>query len=429
MSELYYKRILDEIIEKRLKMVGAVVIEGPKWCGKTTTAKQHAKSILQLQNPDNRQNYLELAEIMPSKLLEGEKPRLIDEWQVAPVLWDAVRTKIDNTPGYGQFILTGSTSVNNDEIMHTGTGRVNRMTMLPMSLYESKESNGRISILELFKNPDMNIDWIESNLTIEDLAFATCRGGWPESIIQTDREAQLFVAENYVDNICKSDISTVDRVKRDPNRAKKILRSYARNNSTEATKQTILKDVKGNYPDMAYSTLDDYLKALSKLFVTVDIPAWNPNIRSKSAMKSSDKREFIDPSIAAVLLNLDPDGLLFDLDTFGHIFENLCMRDLSAYTSSMGGQVFYYRDRYGLECDCVLTLKNEDYALIEFKLGSTKIEKGAKNLLKLDSLIKKTISETDLYIKEPKFLAVITGGKFAKTRKDGVKVIPIGCLR
>ena len=429
MSELYYKRILDEIIEKRLKMVGAVVIEGPKWCGKTTTAKQHAKSILQLQNPDNRQNYLELAEIMPSKLLEGEKPRLIDEWQVAPVLWDAVRTKIDNTPGYGQFILTGSTSVNNDEIMHTGTGRVNRMTMLPMSLYESKESNGRISILELFKNPDMNIDGIESNLTIEDLAFATCRGGWPESIIQTDREAQLFVAENYVDNICKSDISTVDRVKRDPNRAKKILRSYARNNSTEATKQTILKDVKGNYPNMAYSTLDDYLKALSKLFVTVDIPAWNPNIRSKSAMKSSDKREFIDPSIAAVLLNLDPDGLLFDLDTFGHIFENLCMRDLSAYTSSMGGQVFYYRDRYGLECDCVLTLKNEDYALIEFKLGSTKIEKGAKNLLKLDSLIKKTISETDLYIKEPKFLAVITGGKFAKTRKDGVKLIPIGCLR
>ena len=429
MSELYYKRILDEIIEKRLKMVGAVVIEGPKWCGKTTTAKQHAKSILQLQNPDNRQNYLELAEIMPSKLLEGEKPRLIDEWQVAPVLWDAVRTKIDNTPGYGQFILTGSTSVNNEEIMHTGTGRVNRMTMLPMSLYESKESNGRISILELFKNPDMNIDGIESNLTIEDLAFATCRGGWPESIIQTDREAQLFVAENYVDNICKSDISTVDRVKRDPNRAKKILRSYARNNSTEATKQTILKDVKGNYPDMAYSTLDDYLKALSKLFVTVDIPAWNPNIRSKSAMKSSDKREFIDPSIAAVLLNLDPDGLLFDLDTFGHIFENLCMRDLSAYTSSMGGQVFYYRDRYGLECDCVLTLKNEDYALIEFKLGSTKIEKGAKNLLKLDSLIKKTISETDLYIKEPKFLAVITGGKFAKTRKDGVKLIPIGCLR
>lgn len=429
MPELYYKRILDETIEKRLKMVGAVVIEGPKWCGKTTTAKQHAKSILQLQDPDNRINYLELAEIMPSKLLEGEKPRLIDEWQVAPVLWDAVRTKIDNTPGYGQFILTGSTSVNNDEIMHTGTGRVNRMTMVPMSLYESKESNGKISILELFKNPDMDINGIESNLTIEDLAFATCRGGWPESIIQTDRESQLFVAENYVDNICKSDISTVDGVKRDPNRAKKILRSYARNNSTQATKQTILQDVRGNYPDMAYSTLDNYLKALSKLFVTVDIPAWNPNIRSKSAMKSSDKREFIDPSIATTLLNLNPDGLMFDLDTFGHIFENLCMRDLFAYTSSMGGQVFYYRDRYGLECDCVLTLKNEDYALIEFKLGTTKIEKGAKNLLKLNRIIKKTISETDLYIKEPKFLAIITGGKFAKTREDGVKEIPIGCLR
>ena len=267
MTEVYYKRIIDETIEKRLKMIGAIVIEGPKWCGKTTTAKQHAKSILQLQDPDNRQNYLELAEIMPSKLLEGEKPRLIDEWQVAPVLWDAVRTKIDNTSGYGQFILTGSTTVDNNTIMHTGTGRINRMTMLPMSLFESKESNGKISILDLFKNPNMNIDGIESNLTMEDLAFATCRGGWPESIIQNDIESQLFVAENYVDNICKSDISAVDGVKRDPNRAKKILKSYARNNSTEATKQTILKDVRGNYPDMAYSTLDDYLKALSKLSI------------------------------------------------------------------------------------------------------------------------------------------------------------------
>ena len=429
MPEIYYERILDETIEKRLKMIGAIVIEGPKWCGKTTTAKQHANSILQLQDPDNRQNYLELAEILPSKLLEGEKPRLIDEWQVAPVLWDAVRTKIDNTPGYGQFILTGSTSVDNDKIMHTGTGRMNRITMLPMSLYESRESNGKISILDLFKNPDMDIDGIESDLTIEDLAFATCRGGWPESVMQKDREAQLFVAENYVDNICKSDISTVDGVKRDPDKAKKILRSYARNNSTEATKQTILKDVRGNYPNMAYSTLDNYLKALSKMFVTVNIPAWNPNIRSKTAIKSSDKRLFIDPSIATALLNLNPEGLLFDLDTFGHIFENLCMRDLTAYTSPMGGQVSYYRDRYGLESDCVLTLKNEDYALIEFKLGSKKIEKGAKNLLKLDKIIKKTITETDLNIKEPKFLAVITGGKFAHTRKDGVKVIPIGCLR
>ena len=269
---------------------------------------------------------------------------------------------------------------------------MHRITMLPMSLYESKESNGKISILELFKNPTMNIDGIESDLTIEDLAFATCRGGWPQSVIQTNKEAQLFVAENYVDNICKSNMSTVDGVKRDPNRAKKILISYARNNSTEATKQTILKDVRGNYPDMAYSTLDDYLNALSKLFVTVNIPAWRPNIQSKTAIKSSDKREFIDPSIATTLLNLNPDGLLFDLNTFGHIFENLCMRDLSVYTSSLGGQVSYYRDRYGLESDCVLTLKNEDYALIEFKLGSKEIEKGAKNLLKLDKIIKKRIA-------------------------------------
>ncbi|WP_298523736.1 ATP-binding protein [uncultured Methanobrevibacter sp.] len=429
MPEIYYERILDETIEKRLKMIGAIVIEGPKWCGKTTTAKQHAKSVLELQDPDNRQNYLELADIMPSKLLEGETPRLIDEWQMAPLLWDAVRTKVDKTPGYGHFILTGSTSIDFDKTMHTGTGRVNRMTMLPMSLYESKESNGKLPILDLFENPNMDINGIESDLTMEELAFATCRGGWPESVIHEDKEAQLFVVENYVDNICKTDISTVDGVKRDRKRAEKILKSYARNNSTEATKQTILKDVRGNFPDMAYTTLDDYLKALSKLFVTVDIPAWNPNIRSKTAVKSSDKREFIDPSIATTLLNLDPEGLLFDLDTFGHIFENLCYRDLMAYTSSKGGQVSYYRDRYGLECDCVLSLKNEDYALIEFKLGSKKIEKGAKNLLKLDKIIKEKNTETDLYIKEPKFLAVITGGKFAHTREDGVKILPIGCLR
>ena len=424
----YLPRYTDQELKESLEYMGAVLITGPKWCGKTTTAKRQCKSLKELQHPVHGKSYLKLADTNPIELLKGEKPMLIDEWQMAPELWNAVRYLVDESDEDGLYVLTGSTTVDGSKITHNGAGRIKRIVMRPMSLYESRESNGKISILELFKNPDMDIDGIESNLTMEDLAFATCRGGWPESIIQTDREAQLFVAENYVDNICKSDISTVDKVKRDPKRAKKILRAYARNNSTEATKQTILKDVRGNYPDMAYSTLDDYLTALSKLFVTVDIPAWNPNIRSKTAMKSSDKREFIDPSIATALLNLDPDGLLFDLDTFGHIFENLCMRDLSAYTSSMGGQVSYYRDRYGLECDCVLTLKNEDYALIEFKLGSTKIEKGAKNLLKLDKLIKKNISETDLYIKEPKFLAVITGGKFAHTRKDGVKILPIGCL-
>lgn len=429
MSEIYYRRILDDILEKRLKMIGAIQIEGPKWCGKTTTAKQHANSILQLQDPDNRENYLNLAEILPSKLLEGEKPRLLDEWQIAPVLWDAVRTKIDNTPGYGQFILTGSTVIDKDKTMHTGTGRIHQIEMLPMSLYESKESNGKISILELFDNPNMDIEGIESNLTMEDLAFATCRGGWPESVLHTDDESKLFVVKNYVDNICKNDMSSIDGIKRDENKVREILKSYARNTSTEANKQTILSDVQGNYPKMAYTTLDNYLEALSKLFVITNIPAWNPNIRSATAMKASDKRQFIDPSISTVLLNLDPEGLLFDLNTFGLIFENLCIRDLLVYTTYKGGHVSYYRDRYGLEADCVLHLENGDYALIEFKLGKKKIKEGSDNLIKLKNIIQEAKKNKNIKIKEPKFLAVITGGKFAYTRDDGVKIIPIGCLR
>lgn len=429
MPKKYYKRILDNIIEKRLNMIGAILIQGPKWCGKTTTAKKHAKSILQLQNPDNYQNYMDLAEIMPSKLLEGDNPRLIDEWQMAPVLWDAVRTRIDNVEGYGQFILTGSTTVDDSKIMHSGTGRINRITMLPMSLYESKESNGKISILELFENPDMNIDGIESDLSIDDLAFAACRGGWPESVVFGNNESKLFVAKNYVENICQNDMSSVDGVKRDPNRVKAVLRSYARNISTEATKKTILSDISSNYPDMTYSTLDSYLTALSKLFVVVNIPAWNPKIRSKTTMRATDKRLFIDPSISTVLLDLNPQGLIFDLETFGFVFENLCIRDLLVYTSYNGGHVSYYRDRYGLEADCVLHLENGDYALIEFKLGKRRIDEGCQHLIKINDLIEKSIDEKGLKIKKPKFLAVITGGKFAYTRDDGVKILPIGCLR
>ena len=429
MSKKYYKRILDDVIEKRLNMVGAILIQGPKWCGKTTTARQHANSILELQDPDQSQKYMDVAEIRPSRLLEGEKPRLIDEWQVLPVLWDSVRTHVDRSDVYGQYILTGSTIVDESKIMHSGTGRINRITMLPMSLYESKESNGKISILELFENPDTDIDDVESDLSFEDLAFATCRGGWPESVIQGDEESKLFVVKNYVENICQNDMSSVDGVKRSPNRVKAVLRSYARNTSTEATKKTILNDLLQNYPNMTYNTLDSYIEALSKLFVIVNIPAWNPNIRSKTAMKSSDKRQFIDPSIAAALLNVNHEGLIFDLETFGLIFENLCIRDLLAYTSYNGGHVSYYRDRYGLEADCVLHLENEDYALIEFKLGRRRIEEGCQNLIKLNGLIEKAIEEKGLKIKKPKFLAVITGWGCAYTRKDGVKIIPISCLR
>ncbi len=429
MSDIYFPRVIDDVLKKRLSMIGAILIVGPKWCGKTTTAMQYSNSVLQLQDPDNRQSYLELAQIKPSKLLEGEKPRLIDEWQMAPVLWDAVRTSVDNLSGEGLYILTGSTVVDESKIMHSGTGRINRLTMLPMSLYESKESNGKISIMELFNNPNMDIDGIESDLSIEGLIFAACRGGWPESINKNDKEAQLFVAKNYVENICNSDMSNIDGFKRDPKKVKAILKAYARNISTIASNETIIKDIRGTFPEMASSTFYDYVNALSKLFVIDNVPGWSPNIRSAKSMRATPKKEFIDPSISVASLELNPESLIFDLNTFGFIFETLCIRDLKVYASNANGHVSYYRDKYGLESDCVLHLGNGDYALIEFKLGGDNIDEGSKHLIKLNNLIEEKIFENNLKIKKPKFLAVITGGKFAYTRKDGVKVIPIGCLR
>lgn len=429
MENKYLKRVIDEILEEYLEMIGAVIIVGPKWCGKTTTTEQHAKSVLKLQDPDKSKSYLKLAEIKPSLLLEGEKPRLIDEWQMAPVLWDAVRNSVDDLNKEGLYILTGSTSVNEKEIMHSGTGRIARLLMRPMSLFESKESNGKISIVDLFNSPDMDIDGVKSDLSIEDLVFATCRGGWPASLNKKTKKAQLFVVSSYVDNICESDASTVDGVKRDPQRVRTILRSYARNISTLATDKTLLKDIKANYSDISQPTYYSYIDALNRLFVINNVPAWCPNIRSSTAIRSSAKKEFIDPSIAVASLGLSPENLLYDLNTFGFIFENLCIRDLSVYSSVIDGEISYYHDRYGLEADCVIHLKDGRYALLEFKLGSTNIEKGANNLIKLDNLIKKHIKENNLNIKEPSFLAIVTGGEFAYTREDGVKVLPIGCLR
>ncbi|MEA4957831.1 hypothetical protein SDC9_46168 [bioreactor metagenome] len=425
----YLKRSIDDILKERLEMIGAIVIVGPKWCGKTTTAEQHAKSVLKLQDPDKSKSYLELASIKPSALLEGETPRLIDEWQMAPILWDAVRTSVDNLNEVGLYILTGSTSVDESEIMHSGTGRINRLTMRPMSLFESKESNGKISIMDLFNSPDINIDGIKSELSIEELIFASCRGGWPDSLNKENKKSQLFVVSNYVDNICESDASTVDGVKRDPQRVRTIIQSYARNISTLASHETIIKDVQANFTNITKPTYYSYIDALTRLFVINNVPAWNPNIRSVTAIRSSSKKEFIDPSIAVASLGLTPESLLYDLNTFGFIFENLCIRDLNVYSSSVDGKISYYRDKYGLETDCVLHLKDGRYALIEFKLGSNGLEKGAKNLIKLDNLIKKDIKEGKLNIKEPSFLAIITGTELAYTRPDGVKILPIGCLR
>lgn len=429
MPENYLPRIVDNILAERLEAVGAVLIAGPKWCGKTTTAEQQAKSVLKLQDPDKTQGYLKTAEVKPSLLLKGENPRLIDEWQMAPVLWDAVRSAVDERGEEGLFILTGSTTVDSSTIMHSGTGRISRMVMYPMSLYESVESNGQISLHALFETPEMDIDGIMSNLTVEELVFAACRGGWPSSLTKKTEKAQLFVSQNYVDNICDSDASTVDGVKRSSERVRAVLRSYARNLSTLASEKTILDDVAANYSDITSPTLSSYVDALEKLYVIENVPAWCPAIRSASAMRSGKKREFVDPSIAVAALGLSPDGLLVDLNTFGFIFECLCIRDLKAYSSAWNGSVSYYHDRYGLEADCVLHLSDGRYALIEFKLGSREIEEGAAHLCQLKQLIREANEKKGLRIREPDLLIVLTGGEMAYTRNDGVKVIPIGTLR
>lgn len=420
----YLPRILDKDLEKYLTMIGAILIVGPKWCGKTTTAEQHAKSVLKLQDKDNYKTNMMWADIEPSRLLKGEKPRLIDEWQVAPVLWDSVRTSVDESEGYGLYILTGSTVVDEDSIMHSGTGRIHRMLMRPMSLYESGESNGQISIMDLFDNPDININNCESSLTINDLIFAACRGGWPDSLNQKTREGKLFVAYNYLENICNTDVSAVDGVKRDPDRVRVLLRSLARNNSTLAKNQTIIEDINANFMDISRPTYYSYVDALKKLFVIEDNRGWSPNIKSKSAIRSGNKKVFIDPSIAVAALNANPKSMKNDLETFEFIFENLCIRDLNVYTNSYGGKVSYYHDKSDLEIDCVVHLRDGRYALIECKLGSERIEEGAQNLLKINKLIEKNKK-----LDNPTFLAVLTGGKDAYTRPDGVKVIPIGCLR
>lgn len=429
MKKEYLPRILDKLLQKRLDAVGAVLIVGPKWCGKTTTAEKHAKSVLKLQDPDKTKSYLSTAEVKPSLLLKGDNPRLIDEWQMAPVLWDAVRSTVDERGEDGLFILTGSTTVDEKEIMHSGTGRISRMVMYPMSLYESRESNGKISLKELFENSDYDIDGITTDLSVEELVFAACRGGWPSSIDKKNDEAKLFVAKNYVSNICDSDASTVDGIKRSPERVRAVLQSYARNISTLAKDSVILKDVSANYSDITYPTLSSYIDALEKLFVIEDVPAWCPSIRSATAIRSGKKKEFTDPSIAVAALGLTPDLLLLDLHTFGFIFECLCIRDLKVYSSAMGGKVSYYHDRYDLESDCVLHLENGAYALIEFKLGSKEIEEGAQHLLELKRLIQEANEKNNAGLREPSLLVVITGGEMAYTRDDGVKIVPIGTLR
>ncbi len=425
----YNNRIVDNELDVRLDTFKGILIVGPKWCGKTTTGMQKSKSIIRIQDPDKRQGYIETANIKPSLLLIGDNPRLIDEWQDIPSIWDAVRVACDDRDEKGLFILTGSTAVENKNIMHSGIGRITRLRMYPMSLYESSESNGLISLNALFADNKLNVDGIKSNLTIEKLIFSACRGGWPDTINNISNNV-LMVAKDYLNNICEADISSIDAVSRNPVLARLILKSYARNISTLAKKTNILQDVKSNQTSVSMDTLDAYLNALERLFVIDDLQAWTPSIRSKSSIRASNKRQFVDPSIAVAALGVNPDYFLSDLKTFGFIFECLCIRDLKVYSQSLGGTMSYYRDKTGLEADAVLHLDNGQFALIEFKLGSFEIDMGAKNLISIKNLIiEYNLNNPKDKMREPDLLLIVTGGEMAYTRDDGVKIIPIGCLK
>ena len=420
----YKKRIADKILERKLKGKGAVLIQGPKWCGKTTTAEQISSSILYMANPEDKEQNISLADLNPSLLLTGKTPRLIDEWQIAPKLWDAVRFEVDHREKEGQFILTGSAvPANMEDITHTGTGRFSWLTMRPMTLYESGESNGTISLSELFDNTS-KLSGI-NELTLEDVAYLCCRGGWPRSIFM-EHEIALEQAYDYYDAIVNSDISRVDNITRNPERAKNLMRSYARNIGSQASNETLKNDMINNDSfSLDTDTVNSYINALKKIFVVEEAPAWNPNLRSKTAIRSSETRYFVDPSIAVAALGIGPNDLINDLNTFGLIFETLCIRDLRVYAESINGSVYHYRDASDLECDAVIHLRNGSYGLIEIKLGGDKlINEGAENLLKMQNKI-----DTEK-MNKPSFLMVLTAtGKYAYKREDGVCVVPIGCLK
>ncbi|MGI6136737.1 MAG: ATP-binding protein [Christensenellales bacterium] len=419
----YLPRIIDKLLKDRLDAKGAVLLEGPKWCGKTTSAKEIANSFISMDQPDMSKQYQSMAEISPQQLLEGETPRLIDEWQIAPNLWNAVRYEVDQRDEFGQFILTGSAvPAKIDEFMHTGTGRISRLYMRPMSLYESNDSNGQVSIRDLFANKEISA---KSDKDLYEIAFLICRGGWPKSVGLAEKQA-LFQAIDYFEAVVSSDISRVDYVKRDKEKAKRFLRSYARNVASRASLETIRQDILANYPGtFDPTTFYSYRDALVKIFVIEELPAWNPNLRSKIAIRTTDARYFVDPSIATSALQLGPNDLLKDLNTMGLIFENLCVRDLRIYADYLDGSIYQYRDSNGLECDTVIHLRDGSYGLVEIKLGGdTLIEEGANNLKVLASKI-----DTDK-MQAPAFMLVLcANAPFAYRRKDGVYVAPVTCLK
>lgn len=423
----YKHRIIDGLLDLKLESFGATLIKGPKGCGKTTSAKQKAKSFVEFQDEEVRENLLAVAEAAPKRLLIGERPRLFDEWQDAPKLWGTIRKDIDDTGLNGQYILTGSSSCE-VETAHTGTLRISRLQMYPMSLYESGESNGTVSLRELFRDPD-GFDGCESQLTVDDLIFAVCRGGWPRSLFNKTPRSKLEIAKDLYRQTYSVDISNIDGVKRNPRWAQAILRSYSRNICTLANQSTIFGDVRANH-DVTDPTLYSYIHALEKLYIIEDVPAWCPAIRSKTAIRSSVKRNLIDPSIAVAALGLSPDYFNKDFKTLGFLFESLCIRDLKIYSSAMDGAMSYYHDRYGLEADGVLHLNDGRYALLEFKLGSKEIEEGAEHLAEIEKLIMQyNEKETQCPLRLPDLKIVVTGTQYGYRRKDGVFVIPAGCLK
>lgn len=416
----YIPRILDVLLEEYLQTFGAVNIQGPKWCGKTTTAEQKAKSIIRFQDPDQGESNRMMAEINASYLLKGAYPRLLDEWQVVPPIWDAVRLAVDNEQEEGMFILTGSSVPVDDGIHHSGTGRISRLVMRPMSLFESGESNGSVSLSSLFSSTTP-IDPQKSEITIPDLAFLMCRGGWPASVNKSEKSA-LLIAQEYIVSLAESEVSRTSGSKKNPQRVMNLLRSYARNISTLATNKSIIGDIQANDLSFSETTYYEYLNALQRLYIVEDVPAWNPAIRSKTALRSRSKHELADPSLVVAGLGLSSDVLLKDLPFMGFVFETLCIRDLRVYSQKMGGSISYYHDRYDLECDCVLHLRDGRYALIECKMGGSGIDEGAEHLLELVRLIKLHKMQA------PSFLMVLTASEIAYERPDGVKVVPIGCL-
>jgi len=423
----YKKRVIDELLDLKLESFGATLIVGPKGCGKTTSAKQKSKSVIEFQDEDLRENLLSVATNAPSKLLIGETPILFDEWQDAPKLWGAIRKSIDDERKNGLYILTGSSS-KEVETPHTGTMRISRLQMYPMSLYESEESNGSVSLIQLFDNPD-SFDGCVSDMSIDDVIFAICRGGWPKSLLNPTERSQLEVAKDLFRQTYLVDISNIDNVKRNRKWAQSILQSYSRNICTLATTKTIWGDVKSNF-DISQSTFNDYIRALEKLYIVEDIDSWNPAIRSKTVIRSSKKRNLVDPSIAVAALGLSPKYFNRDFKTLGFLFESLCIRDLKIYSSALDGYMSYYRDRYGLEADGVLHLNDGRFALIEFKLGSSEIDDGAKHLLEIERLIKEANKlETQSPIRLPDLKIVITATQYGYRRDDGVFVVPIGCLK